>query len=127
MSFVLGIDLDTTFCSYTSNISGRIDCIEFSDGNKMIPSIVRYDKDIIVGSGALNNPNKNKNICCDSKKYIAKKYNEIDLEYLNNCTYEITNKYGLPYYVLENNEIKSPTEVSSEILKYIYNSSKERV
>lgn len=65
MSFVLGIDLGTTFCSYASNISGRIDFIEFSDGNKMIPSVVRYDKDIIAGSGALNNPNKNKNLCYD--------------------------------------------------------------
>lgn len=127
MENAIGIDLGTTFCSCAYYINNSAVCIEFETGKKILPSIVKFDKDVLVGESATSKNTISKSIYYDSKKYIAKEYNEIDLEYLKNCSYDLINRNNLPYYELENRELKTPTEVSSEIFKYIFNWAKVKV
>lgn len=124
----LGIDLGTSNSSaaYISD-NNDIEMIKFENGKTTIPSIVEYNENkILVGERAKNHICKNSsNVLYNSKKIIGRKIDNIKKE-LSKYPFIITeNDNHDPVYFVDEKYIY-PEDVSTEILKYIFECSKKQ-
>ena len=120
----IGIDLGTTNSLVATVRSGMSTVLQDSHGHALLPSVVRYmqDDQIIVGHQAESNQNEDPiNTITSVKRFMGRSLKDI------------TNRAHIPYRFVSNNEsegvsqgmlqletragIKSPVEISAEILK----------
>jgi molecular chaperone HscA len=113
----VGIDLGTTNSLIASVISGQASIIEDVNCKKIIPSLVHYgSNEIVIGAAAkklqVDDP---LNTIASVKRLMGKSLSDIDV---NNFINTINDGDGT--IVLKTQVgLKSPVEVSSEILKYL--------
>ena len=120
----IGIDLGTTNSLVATVRSGMSTVLQDSHGHALLPSVVRYmqDDEIIVGHQAQSKQNEDPiNTIASVKRFMGRSLKDI------------TNRAHIPYRFVSNNEsegvsqgmlqletragIKSPVEISAEILK----------
>ncbi|PAV55979.1 hypothetical protein WR25_14348 [Diploscapter pachys] len=121
----IGIDLGTTYSCVSVMQNGKPNAIHHDDGKNIVPSVVAYSSEILVGNPALDAPTDMSNILYDSKRLIG-------WEVLNNLpiaenrqlwTFKVDTRDNCAGYVLNkgtlNERFLKPEEVSAEILKYL--------
>lgn len=125
-----GIDLGTTFSCAAYFIKDKVEIIDSDVGKATFPSIVQYDlkkNKIVVGDAAQNNLVKDsEGVLYDSKRLIGKKYDAIDKDYFATCPFHIIEQHQKPVYTFFG-QIRTPMEVSTEVLKYIFERAKQRL
>ena len=114
----VGIDLGTTNSLVASVISGVP--IILSDGeNHLIPSKVLYDEDVVLVGHDIP---EHKNIISSIKRYLGKKLKDIDTHTL---PFKI-DKEREDIFIQTQQGLKTPVEISSEILKKLKQIATER-
>jgi molecular chaperone HscA len=114
----VGIDLGTTNSLVASVISGVP--IILSDGeNRLIPSKVLYDEDVVLVGHDIP---EHKNIISSIKRYLGKKLKDIDTHTL---PFKI-DKEREDIFIQTQQGLKTPVEISSEILKKLKQIATER-
>lgn len=114
----IGIDLGTTNSLVASVISGVP--IILSDGeNRLIPSKVLYDEDVVLVGHDIP---EHKNIISSIKRYLGKKLKDIDTHTL---PFKI-DKEREDIFIQTQQGLKTPVEISSEILKKLKQIATER-
>ena len=115
----IGIDLGTTNSLVASVISGITETITV-DGHTLMPSLVSYDeKNLLVGENARSSKNE---IISSVKRLIGKKIADIKLD---NIPYSISHQ-DEEILIKTLQGLKSPVEISAEILKKLYSAAKAR-
>lgn len=115
----IGIDFGTTNSLVASVISGITETIAI-DGQPLMPSLVSYDKkNLWVGEHARSSKNE---VISSVKRLIGKKIADIKLE---NIPYSITHQ-DEEILIETLQGLKSPVEISAEILKKLYSAAKAR-
>tara|TARA_B110000971_G_scaffold116375_1_gene119276 strand:+ start:693 stop:2546 length:1854 start_codon:yes stop_codon:yes gene_type:complete len=113
----VGIDLGTTNSLIASVISSQATVIENSYNEKIIPSVVNYSKkSSLVGTSAKENQIIDpKNTVSSVKRLVGKNMDDI-----NPASFSLTLKnYENTIGIETIQGLKTPVEVSSEILKYL--------
>lgn len=114
----VGIDLGTTNSLVASVISGVP--IILSDGeHRLIPSKVLYDEDVVLVGHDIP---EHKNIISSIKRYLGKKLKDIDTHTL---PFKI-DKEREDIFIQTQQGLKTPVEISSEILKKLKQIATER-
>src|SRR5210317_10514 len=114
----VGIDLGTTNSLVASVISGVP--IILSDGeHRLIPSKVLYDEDVVLVGQDIP---EHKNIISSIKRYLGKKLKDIDTHAL---PFKI-DKEREDIFIQTQQGLKTPVEISSEILKKLKQIATER-
>lgn len=114
----IGIDLGTTNSLVASVISGVP--IILSDGeHRLIPSKVLYDEDVVLVGHDIP---EHKNIISSIKRYLGKKLKDIDTHTL---PFKI-DKEREDIFIQTQQGLKTPVEISSEILKKLKQIATER-
>ncbi|PAV92064.1 hypothetical protein WR25_03039 [Diploscapter pachys] len=121
----IGIDLGTTYSCVSVIENGKPKAIHHDDGKNIVPSVVAYGAEILVGNPALNSNIDLSNVLYDSKRLIG-------WEFLHNLpvaenrqlwTFNVDTRNNCAGYVLNkgqtNERFLKPEEVSAEILKYL--------
>lgn len=83
--FGIGIDLGTTNCCCYYDQGDRLVCLTFSNGDRILPSYVAYNKDggILVGKQAKRLPSTSSNIIVHNTKRIIGK--AMDCKEVKDC------------------------------------------
>jgi|TARA_B110000208_G_C11783660_1_gene434798 molecular chaperone HscA len=121
----VGIDLGTTNSLIASVISSQATVIENSYNEKIIPSVVNYSKkSSLVGTSAKENQIIDpKNTVSSVKRLVGKNMDDI-----NPASFSLTLKnYENTIGIETIQGLKTPVEVSSEILKYLKNLAEGRL
>ena len=121
----VGIDLGTTNSLIASVISSQATVIENSSNEKIIPSVVNYSKkSSLVGTSAKENQIIDpKNTVSSVKRLVGKNMDDI-----NPASFSLTLKnYENTIGIETIQGLKTPVEVSSEILKYLKNLAEGRL
>ena len=115
MNYAIGIDLGTTYSCVGIYNNNTVTIIPNNDNEKIIPSFISIDNnnDIIIGKKAKDETTIY--TIYDIKRFIGKKYNINDYNYLS---YNIIDKNNKPYIQLLNKEYE-PEEISALILSYL--------
>ncbi|KAL3232593.1 Uncharacterized protein RNJ44_04509 [Nakaseomyces bracarensis] len=134
-SKVIGIDLGTTNSAVAyirdSNNKKSATIIENDEGHRTTPSIVAYDKEskVIVGQKAKRQSVLNsENTFYATKRLIGRMYEDDEVvRDKKNMPYSIVKSptSGQAYVALKNGNVKSPSEIASEVLKYLKNCAEE--
>ncbi|MBN3860493.1 Fe-S protein assembly chaperone HscA [Neisseriaceae bacterium PsAf] len=118
--FALGIDLGTTNSLVASTKSSETTCLKDEMGRNTLPSVVRYcdNNKIEVGFDALKAQKIDpQNTISSTKRLIGKTLEDIPT--IDNLPYEFVPDENIIKYKTRQG-IKTPIEVSSEILKTLY-------
>ena len=121
----VGIDLGTTNSLIASIISSQATVIENSDNEKIIPSVVNYSKNSsLVGTSAKENQIIDpKNTVSSVKRLVGKNMDDINPSSFSLTLKNYENTIGIETI----QGLKTPVEVSSEILKYLKNLAEGRL
>ena len=121
----VGIDLGTTNSLIASIISSQATVIENSDNEKIIPSVVNYSKNSsLVGRSAKENQIIDpKNTVSSVKRLVGKNMDDINPSSFSLTLKNYENTIGIETI----QGLKTPVEVSSEILKYLKNLAEGRL
>ena len=123
----VGIDLGTTNSLVASVISGSAEVIEDESGRALLPSVVRYlaDGEVEVGSRALEAAETDaKNTIFSAKRLIGRKRG--DLKTLPSLPYDLVDdERGILIRTAAG--LKTPIEVSAEILKALKERAQARL
>ena len=121
----VGIDLGTTNSLIASIISSQATVIENSDNEKIIPSVVNYSKSSsLVGTSAKENQIIDpKNTVSSVKRLVGKNMDDINPSSFSLTLKNYENTIGIETI----QGLKTPVEVSSEILKYLKNLAEGRL
>ena len=116
-SHAVGIDLGTTNSLIASVISGQATIIQDEDNVKIIPSIVHYkDKELLIGESAkkrqLDDP---KNTISSVKRLMGKSLSDVNPK---DFVIELEDGNGT-IGIKTNVGLKSPVEISAEILRHL--------
>ncbi|PAV71154.1 hypothetical protein WR25_07352 [Diploscapter pachys] len=121
----IGIDLGTTYSCVSVIENGKPIAIHHDDGKTIVPSVVAYGAEILIGNDALNSNIDMSNILYDSKRLLGWEF----LHDLPNAearqlwTFNVDTRDKCAGYVLNkgtpNERFLKPEEVSAEILKYL--------
>ena len=121
----VGIDLGTTNSLIASIISSQATVLENSDNEKIIPSVVNYSKNSsLVGRSAKENQIIDpKNTVSSVKRLMGKNMDDINPSSFSLTLKNYENTIGIETI----QGLKTPVEVSSEILKYLKNLAEDRL
>lgn len=123
----VGIDLGTTNSLVASVISGSAEVIRDEEGAAILPSVVHYAADgtVTVGAKALRDAsNDAKNTISSAKRLIGRTMK--DLDDVHNLPYDLVDEPSM-VRIATSAGIKSPVEVSSEILRSLSERAQERL
>ena len=123
----VGIDLGTTNSLVASVISGSAEVIRDEEGAAILPSVVHYATDgtVTVGAKALRDAsNDAKNTISSAKRLIGRTMK--DLDDVHNLPYDLVDDPSM-VRIATSAGIKSPVEVSSEILRSLSERAQERL
>ena len=123
----VGIDLGTTNSLVASVISGSAEVIRDEEGAAILPSVVHYAADgtVTVGAKALRHAsNDAKNTISSAKRLIGRTMK--DLDDVHNLPYDLVDDPSM-VRIATSAGIKSPVEVSSEILRSLSERAQERL
>ena len=123
----VGIDLGTTNSLVASVISGSAEVIRDEEGAAILPSVVHYATDgtVTVGAKALRDAsNDAKNTISSAKRLIGRTMK--DLDDVHNLPYDLVDEPSM-VRIATSAGIKSPVEVSSEILRSLSERAQERL
>lgn len=123
----VGIDLGTTNSLVASVISGSAEVIRDEEGAAILPSVVHYAADgtVTVGAKALRDAsNDAKNTISSAKRLIGRTMK--DLDDVHNLPYDLVDDPSM-VRIATSVGIKSPVEVSSEILRSLSERAQERL
>ncbi|PAV73301.1 hypothetical protein WR25_18882 [Diploscapter pachys] len=121
----IGIDLGTTYSCVSVIENGKPKAIHHDDGKNIVPSVVAYGAEILIGNPALDAPTDMSNILYDSKRLIGWEFlhNLPNAETRQLWTFKVDTRDKCAGYVLNkgtpNERFLKPEEVSAEILKYL--------
>ena len=121
----VGIDLGTTNSLIASIISSQATVLENSDNEKIIPSVVNYSKNSsLVGRLAKENQIIDpKNTVSSVKRLMGKNMDDINPSSFSLTLKNYENTIGIETI----QGLKTPVEVSSEVLKYLKNLAEDRL
>ena len=123
----VGIDLGTTNSLVASVISGTAEVIRDEEGAALLPSVVHYAADgtVTVGATALRDASRDaKNTISSAKRLIGRTMKDL------------TDTHNLPYDLIDDPAmvriataagVKSPVEVSSEVLRTLAERAEKRL
>eukprot|EP00761_Pharyngomonas_kirbyi_P010850 gb/GECH01010873.1/.p1 GENE.gb/GECH01010873.1/~~gb/GECH01010873.1/.p1 ORF type:complete len:759 (+),score=129.85 gb/GECH01010873.1/:1-2277(+) len=119
----LGIDLGTTFSSFSIYNDNRSEILENEEGERVIPSVVGFEGDeILYGNEAVDEVEFHERLVYDVKRMIGSRYSEVS-NLVPRLAYKVVNEAGLPKIRVpqENGEELSfmPKEISGKFLTYI--------
>lgn len=123
----VGIDLGTTNSLVASVISGSAEVIRDEEGVAILPSVVHYAAagTVTVGAKALRDAsNDAKNTISSAKRLIGRTMK--DLDDVHNLPYDLVDDPSM-VRIATSAGIKSPVEVSSEILRSLSERAQERL
>lgn len=123
----VGIDLGTTNSLVAAVVSGSPEVIVDHDGRALLPSVVRYmpDGTVEVGRAALESARfDSKNTIASAKRLIGRK--KADLTDAANLPYDLVDERSM-VMIRTVQGLKSPVEVSAEILKTLVARAEERL
>ncbi|PAV78905.1 hypothetical protein WR25_01898 [Diploscapter pachys] len=121
----IGIDLGTTYSCVSVIEHGKPKAIHHDNGKNIVPSVVAYGAEILIGNDALSSNIDMSNILYDSKRLIGWEFlhNLPNAETRQLWTFKVATKDKCAGYVLNkgtpNERFLKPEEVSAEILKYL--------
>ena len=124
---VIGIDLGTSMSAVSIIENGKPKVIPNNDGTQTTPSVVfiKGDEQKIGNSakrGMVMNP---KNTVSFIKRFMGSDWNDPDVQkMMKMATYDVVNENGKPRISIDG-KTYSPEQISSMILKYLYNVAKE--
>lgn len=123
--FSYGLDLGLNSSCVASETNSYIKVMEIY-GKTTVPSYVYYDKNkdcVFVGDVAKNTVGASKySLLYDAKRYIGKKWYEINTNENNKYSFRLINKQSeINYEIVHNNKTiyVTPVDVTSHIIKYI--------
>ncbi|MDG2252818.1 MAG: Fe-S protein assembly chaperone HscA [Methylophilaceae bacterium] len=121
----VGIDLGTTNSLVATIISSQATVVENSFNEKIIPSVVSYSKSpALVGTDAIKNQIIDpENTVSSVKRLVGKNIDDINPESFSLILKNHENTIGIKTI----QGIKTPIEISSEILKYLKNIAEDRL
>ncbi|PAV90085.1 hypothetical protein WR25_17539 [Diploscapter pachys] len=121
----IGIDLGITHSCVSVIENGKPIAIHHDDGKTIVPSVVAYGNEILVGNDALSSNIELSNVLYDSKRLIGWEFLH-SLPYAETrqlWTFKVDTRDKCVGYVLNkgapNERFLKPEEVSAEILKYL--------
>ena len=123
----VGIDLGTTNSLVASVISGSAEVIRDEEGAAILPSVVHYAADgtVMVGAKALRDASTDaKNTISSAKRLIGRTMK--DLDDVHNLPYDLIDDSSM-VRIETSAGVKSPVEVSSEILRALSERAQERL
>lgn len=123
----VGIDLGTTNSLVAAVVSGSPEVILDHDGRALLPSVVRYmpDGTVEVGRAALESARfDSKNTIASAKRLIGRK--KVDLTDAAHLPYDLVDERSM-VMIRTVQGLKSPVEVSAEILKTLVTRAEERL
>lgn len=123
----VGIDLGTTNSLVASVISGSAEVIRDEEGAAILPSVVHYAADgtVTVGAKALRDASTDaKNTISSAKRLIGRTMK--DLDDVHNLPYDLIDDPSM-VRIETSAGVKSPVEVSSEILRALSERAQERL
>lgn len=123
----VGIDLGTTNSLVASVISGSAEVIRDEEGAAILPSVVHYAADgtVTVGTKALRDASTDaKNTISSAKRLIGRTMK--DLDDVHNLPYDLIDDPSM-VRIETSAGVKSPVEVSSEILRALSERAQERL
>lgn len=123
----VGIDLGTTNSLVASVISGSAEVIRDEEGAAILPSVVHYavDGTVTVGAKALRDASIDaKNTISSAKRLIGRTMK--DLDDVHNLPYDLIDDPSM-VRIETSAGVKSPVEVSSEILRALSERAQERL
>lgn len=123
----VGIDLGTTNSLVASVISGSAEVIRDEEGTAILPSVVHYAADgtVTVGAKALRDASTDaKNTISSAKRLIGRTMK--DLDDVHNLPYDLIDDPSM-VRIETSAGVKSPVEVSSEILRALSERAQERL
>lgn len=123
----VGIDLGTTNSLVAAVVSGSPEVILDRDGRALLPSVVRYmpDGTVEVGRAALESARfDSKNTIASAKRLIGRK--KVDLTDAAHLPYDLVDERSM-VMIRTVQGLKSPVEVSAEILKTLVARAEERL
>lgn len=123
----VGIDLGTTNSLVAAVVSGSPEVILDHDGRALLPSVVRYmpDGTVEVGRAALESARfDSKNTIASAKRLIGRK--KVDLTDAAHLPYDLVDERSM-VMIRTVQGLKSPVEVSAEILKTLVARAEERL
>lgn len=123
----VGIDLGTTNSLVAAVVSGSPEVILDHDGRALLPSVVRYmpDGTVEVGRAALESARfDSKNTIASAKRLIGRK--KVDLTDAAHLPYDLVDERSM-VMIRTVQGLKSPVEVSAEILKTLVACAEERL
>ena len=122
-----GIDLGTTNSLVAAVVSGSPEVILDHDGRALLPSVVRYmpDGTVEVGRAALESARfDSKSTIASAKRLIGRK--KVDLTDAAHLPYDLVDERSM-VLIRTVQGLKSPVEVSAEILKTLVARAEERL
>ena len=123
----VGIDLGTTNSLVAAVVSGSPEVILDHDGRALLPSVVRYmpDGTVEVGRAALESARfDSKNTIASAKRLIGRK--KVDLTDAAHLPFDLVDERSM-VMIRTVQGLKSPVEVSAEILKTLVARAEERL
>lgn len=123
----VGIDLGTTNSLVAAVVSGSPEVILDHDGRALLPSVVRYmpDGTVEVGRAASESARfDSKNTIASAKRLIGRK--KVDLTDAAHLPYDLVDERSM-VMIRTVQGLKSPVEVSAEILKTLVARAEERL
>ena len=132
MSYVLGIDLGTTYSSVSVCISDNAEIVKDKKGFPFIPSVVSFQKkEILIGNFAESKKISNPKVTIyDTKRMLGKKYDDPIIQELKKgwpFELEATENGYIRIFLRTMNRRYEPFEISGEILKYMSTIGNERL
>ena len=121
--FGIGIDLGTTNCCCYYDQGDRLVCLTFSNGDRILPSYVAYNKDggILVGESAKSLPSTSSNVVVHNTKRIIGK--ATDCKEVKECIDDfgaaVEDRNGHPVLRIRDDLVVTPGNVATELLKHI--------
>ena len=122
----VGIDLGTTNSLVATVVNGSVEVIADEAGEKILPSVVRYKKDgtVAVGNDALKDIAEDpENTIASAKRLIGRVLSDIDAKTL---PYRFEAGNGVIRFATAAG-VKTPIEVSSEVLKKLKSRAETRL
>ena len=113
---IIGIDLGTTNSAVGVVESGFPILLANSDGQRITPSAVSYDNDVIVGAAALRQRGAGGSVITSAKRYMGSRYAEVKDD--DFCVPLIEDDQGNVRFQVGENSV-SPEDVNAEILKHL--------
>jgi L1 cell adhesion molecule like protein len=121
-SYVIGIDLGTTYSCVGVWLNEKIELIPNETGSRTTPSFVAFTDDgILVGEAAKSQYTRNmKNTIYDIKRFMGQQYTDSSVQKnIKLVTYNVINKDNRPHVQVEyrgETKVYTPEEISSMIL-----------